>query len=94
MKADKSYKPPPMLLRPEQAATSLSMSRSHFDLLTKSGDIGPRSIVMGKLRLWSKNELQQWVDHRCPSREEWDKLKLNHTLNPELDNAEPTTPTD
>lgn len=61
----------PILLRPDQAASVLSISRSHFDALNASGLIGPKPIRLGKLRLWPRNELERWAAAGAPGRVEW-----------------------
>jgi len=60
-----------LLLKSDEAADQLGISRTHLYQLNASGELGPMPIKLGKCSLWSAKELDAWVDHRCPPREQW-----------------------
>lgn len=64
-----------LLLTAEQAASLLGVARSHFYGLHSSGRLGPMPIRLGKSTRWRRDELEQWVLHDCPSRQQWQAMK-------------------
>lgn len=61
----------PLLLRTEDAAALLSMSRSGFDQFEAAGLIGPKPARFGRSIRWSRDELTRWAAAGCPPRCEW-----------------------
>ncbi|MEX2671909.1 MAG: hypothetical protein WD294_07355 [Phycisphaeraceae bacterium] len=79
----------PVLLGAESAASMLSLSRRYFLTADASGRIGPRSIKIGRRRLWSVDELRTWAAAGCPHRREWERIQEQrlHTPLPHDHNA-------
>ena len=65
----------PLLLSAEDAATLLGISRSLFYSLHSAGKVGPLPIRLNRRTLWSRKELELWVDNDCPTRPQWQKIK-------------------
>jgi excisionase family DNA binding protein len=63
-----------LLLKPEEAAEQIGVSRTHFYKLHSSGELGPLPIKLGECSRWSYAELQRWVELGCPSREQWVRM--------------------
>lgn len=61
----------PLLLSASDAASLLSIGRSHFYAMHSSGRLGPLPRRLGRRTLWSAEELSEWVQAGCPSREQW-----------------------
>ena len=61
----------PLLMVAEDAARLLSVGKTHLYAMHNSGRLGPCPIRLGRKTLWSREELQEWVRHGCPSREKW-----------------------
>jgi predicted DNA-binding transcriptional regulator AlpA len=71
-----------LLLKSGEAAQRLGISRTHFYQLNASGELGPMPIKLGSCSLWSAKELDAWVDHHCPAREQWLGLReSSHEMN-------------
>ncbi len=66
-----------LLLSAEDAAGILGIGRSHFYGLHSSGRLGPLPIRLGSRTLWSRRELENWVEHGCPARAEWQREKAS-----------------
>ncbi|MGD0572332.1 MAG: helix-turn-helix domain-containing protein [Sedimentisphaerales bacterium] len=64
----------PLLLRADQAARLLGISRSAFYSKVSSGLIPP-AIYIGDSPRWSVEELKSWTQNRCPSAERWAAMK-------------------
>jgi len=64
----------PLLLPPEDAAKLLGISRSQFYRLHSAGKIPLPIRSLGR-PLWSRKELESWVDTGCPGREQWLEMK-------------------
>jgi len=64
-----------LLLKSEDAAEMLGISRTHLYQLSSAGEIGPRPIKLGKCSVWSYLELHAWVAAGCPRREEWERIR-------------------
>lgn len=67
----------PLLLTAGQAAISLGISRSFFYLISSNGVLGPTAIKLGSKKLWSRKELQSWVEAGCDGRDDWLDKKNN-----------------
>ena len=60
-----------LLLKPEEAAEQIGVSRTHFYKLHSSGELGPLPVKLGECSRWNYAELQRWVESGCPPREQW-----------------------
>jgi len=67
--------PTALLLGAEQAASLLGIGERFFWAMHSSGELGPLPIRLGKRTLWSRFELTEWVQARCPRREQWIESK-------------------
>ena len=65
----------PILVSAEDAARLLGMGKTLFYELNSSGQLGPMAVKFNTKTLWSRKELQKWVDAGCPSRVKWEKIK-------------------
>ena len=53
------------------AAELLSVGKSLFYEMAATGRLGPMPIMFNSKKLYSVSELEKWVFHRCPPREQW-----------------------
>lgn len=60
----------PLLVSASVAAAILGIGRATLYKLDAAGDI-PQARKLGKLRRWSRPELEAWVAAGCPSRVQW-----------------------
>lgn len=67
--------PPPLLVGATDAGRLLGVSRSTFLRWDKRGILGPRSIKLGRKRLWVAAHLQAWALTGCLPRPRWLKMK-------------------
>lgn len=67
-----------LLLKSEDAAEVLGISRTHLYQLATTGEIGPKPIKLGKCALWNYLELRAWVAVGCPGREVWEHIWREH----------------
>ena len=67
-----------LLLSATEAAKLLGITRSHLDSLHSSGRIGPKPIKLGRRSLWSRKEMEAWVDAGCPARVKWLGMKAQN----------------
>lgn len=71
------------LVEPKEAGRLLGISRSQFLAIDKSGRLGPQAVNLGygakrQCRRWNTDELRNWVNGGCPTRQEWvEKKKIN-----------------
>lgn len=64
-----------LLWAASDCAHAMSLSRSFFYSLYSAGRIAPLPLDgFGKRKLWRADELKSWVEHNCPSREQWGKI--------------------
>lgn len=68
--ARRARRPPPGLLRRDQAARFCAMKESTWDRHAAAG-LTPAPIKIGGLVCWSRRELLAWADYHCPPRAEW-----------------------
>lgn len=68
---DEADRPAPLLLRAEEAARLLAVSRSHFLAMHASGRLGPRPVKLGRAVRWRRLEVEAWCRAGCPSRHRW-----------------------
>jgi len=68
-----------LLLTAAEAAEVCSKSLRTWRTWDSAGLIpAPRRI--GRSTLWSRRELEDWVEAGCPLRQEWDAMKQNGKL--------------
>ena len=63
-----------LLLRPDEVADMLGVSRSQLYKLHSSGRF-PLPVRLGRSTRWRKRELIEWTDAGCPSRAQWEAQK-------------------
>lgn len=61
-----------LLLRAAEAAHFLGLSRSELYRLDASGRL-PAPVRLGKVKRWSRPELEKWVERGCPPRHDWER---------------------
>ncbi|MHC4132469.1 MAG: helix-turn-helix domain-containing protein [Planctomycetota bacterium] len=64
-----------LLVDAKQAASMLSIGKTHFYAMLSSGRIGPMAHKLGRRSLFSVQELRQWVSAGMPSRQKWMERK-------------------
>jgi predicted DNA-binding transcriptional regulator AlpA len=64
---------PPGMLRRETAAEFCGLGASTWDRLSAAG-LTPMPIKLCGSLCWGRRELSAWIDHGCPSREEWSHI--------------------
>jgi predicted DNA-binding transcriptional regulator AlpA len=65
---------PPGLFRAPDAAAYTGVSTATWWRWDSSG-LCPVGLKIGGCRLWSRRELDAWIDANCPARETWEALK-------------------
>jgi len=60
-----------ILVDANQAAALLGMSRSSFLRLDRRGLLGPRSVRLGRLVRWHRQQIEAWASAGCPPRSQW-----------------------
>lgn len=73
-KAHNSVAIEPMLLSVEDTAKILSISKPMLYQMFSDGRFGLMGIRFGRKRLFPVEELRNWVQAGCPSREKWQKI--------------------
>ena len=63
-----------ILVDANQAAALLGMSRSSFLRLDQRGLLGPRSVRLGRLVRWHRQQLEAWAAAGCPPRVRWMRM--------------------
>ncbi len=61
----------PLLLNAKQVGFMLNLSRATVYRLNAEGRL-PRPVHLGRATRWRREELVQWVEAGCPSRERWE----------------------
>ena len=64
-----------LLVSAAEAASLLGIGRSLFYQMHSSGRLGPLPVKLGSRSLWSRVELQLWVENCCPGRAAWQQGK-------------------
>jgi excisionase family DNA binding protein len=64
----------PLLVRSEEAAQLLSLSRTTFLKLSDAGRF-PKAIRLGRSVVWSREELTDWVRAGSPVYDKWRRMK-------------------
>jgi predicted DNA-binding transcriptional regulator AlpA len=75
--SEQSNNPPPLLLSAEETAALLGICERFLCQMHNSGELGPLPIGLGRRKLWSRFELEAWVQARCPRREVWVAMQEN-----------------
>lgn len=57
-----------------EAAAMLGIGRTLFLQGDRTGEIGPVALRIGGRRLWSVEELAEWVRHSMPPRSRWAEI--------------------
>ncbi len=57
------------------AAKLLGVGKSLFYQMHSTGRLGPMPVVFNSKKLWSVEELQNWIRAGCPCRDEWLKVR-------------------
>jgi len=65
----------PLLLSAEETAALLGIGERFLWGMHDTGELGPLPISLGRRKLWSRFELEDWVKARCPRRETWITMK-------------------
>jgi predicted DNA-binding transcriptional regulator AlpA len=60
-----------LLIGAKELATLLGISRSLLYGLHSSGRLGPLPYELGGRVLWSRKEIEEWVDSGLPPRVKW-----------------------
>ena len=60
-----------LLIPATEAAETLGIKKTLFYSLVSSGAIGPTPVLLGSKKLYDVQELESWVAHKCPPREQW-----------------------
>ena len=63
-----------ILVDANQAAALLGMSRSSFLRLDQRGLLGPRSVRLGRLVRWHRQQIEAWASAGCPPRVRWMRM--------------------
>ncbi len=64
----------PLLVRPVDAARILGVAPRTFRKMVVGGRVPAPTIQRNRLTLYSVVTLRDWVDHGCPSREQWEQI--------------------
>ena len=60
----------PLLIGIDKVIEKVSISRSNiYDLMNAGRFLEP--IKLGKRVLWNYNELEEWINQKCPSMAQW-----------------------
>lgn len=68
MKTEKST--PPLLLKSQDAATLLGVSKAHFYRMHNAGKV-PLPLRLGGAVRWRRAEMESWIAAGMPSRAKW-----------------------
>ena len=74
IKDDTLKTPETLLINANEAAILLGIGRSLFYSLNSEGKL-PAPKRLGSRVLWSKKELEEWVNNDCPNRQKWEVIK-------------------
>ncbi len=61
----------PLLIDVTEVARRLGIGQSTVYRWDALGRLGPQAIKLGGRRLWRVEEVERWVEARCPNREKW-----------------------
>jgi predicted DNA-binding transcriptional regulator AlpA len=65
----------PLLLDIQQLCKSLSIARPTYYKILANGMLGPLPIKLCRKVLYSKGEIERWVQAGCPHRKIWQSMK-------------------
>lgn len=65
--------PVPLLLVARDAAGLCGASERTWRTWDAGGLI-PRAVTIGRAKFWRQAELEKWVAHGCPARQDWEVL--------------------
>lgn len=65
---------PPLLVGAAEAARLVGLSRSSWCKHDSSGRV-PRALRIGARKLWSVDELRDWIAAGAPGRSRWEELR-------------------
>lgn len=60
-----------LLVDAAEAAGLLGVSRMTFLRLDRRGLLGPKSVRLGRLVRWHRQQIEQWAAAGCPPRVQW-----------------------
>jgi len=63
-----------LLLSATDAAAAVGVSRSGFWKLHASARV-PSPVRIGRRVLWRRNDLEEWVEQGCPSRDRFEAMR-------------------
>jgi predicted DNA-binding transcriptional regulator AlpA len=61
----------PLMLDIRALCTCLSIKRATYYKISANGTLGPLPIKLCKKVLYSKGEIERWVQAGCPHRKQW-----------------------
>lgn len=61
----------PLLVDAAGAARLLGIGKSLFYQMASTGRLGPMPVEFHSKKLWSVEEIQDWIRAQCPCRDEW-----------------------
>ena len=65
----------PLLLDIRQLCKCLGVARPTYYKLSANGTLGPLPIKLCRKVLYSKAEIEQWVQASCPHRKQWQVMR-------------------
>lgn len=68
-----------LLCSTNDAAAMLGVGKSKFYQMHSTGTLGPMPILLDTKKMWSVDELRQWVQAGCPIREKWQQIRGNNS---------------
>lgn len=69
------YKMSPLTVNTKEAASLIGVCRTLFYEMKSDGRLGVKPIAFGRKKVWSVEELTEWVRAGCPTRDKWQKRK-------------------
>lgn len=70
----------PLLLDINQLCMCLGIKRATYYRISANGMLGPLPIKLCRKVLYSKTEIERWVEVGCPHRKQWQILKKEFKL--------------
>lgn len=64
----------PLVVDTHGVARLLALSERTVRSLNASGRL-PRPLALGRRRLWSRRELEEWIEAGTPGRDRWEALR-------------------
>lgn len=64
----------PLAFDAQALAKALNVSVRHVETLLASGRL-PRPLRLGRRRVWSADEIRQWLLHGAPPVDAWERIK-------------------